>query len=129
MLGEAIKKRREDLEMTQDELAAMVEGIKSRQSVQKWEAGTVPRGKLWESIEKSLQVTAGWISRNITQLPDDNEDQPNTETMTKTEAFFWELYKEHGDEKLLKEQIKILLDREEESESLKKTSGDIAQNG
>ena len=61
MLGEEIKKKRKEANLTQQELAERVGGV-TRQSVQKWEANiSLPDEGRWADIERALGVSTGWL--------------------------------------------------------------------
>jgi len=140
VLNEAIKKRREELKLSQESLADRIDGVKNRQSIQKWEADTVPRAKLWPEIERALEVPTGWIASNLVHTPfnhSHNTTQPSHSNpptnirgqMNSTERFFWKMYKRHGSEDFLEDCIKVLIERKEEAEFLKKSEGKNISNG
>ncbi|MFV0439297.1 MAG: LexA family transcriptional regulator [Desulfopila sp.] len=67
-LAGAIKRRRKDLHLTQEQMASLIDGI-SRQGVQKWESGSIPEPSKWRDIERALEVEEGWIASQLYGRP------------------------------------------------------------
>ena len=68
-LGSRIKWRRDQLDMTQEELADLLGVV--QQSVQKWEAGrSRPRGKRMDALTAALQVSEAWLTGRDDNIPE-----------------------------------------------------------
>lgn len=80
MFSIELKKRREELGITQQMLASRIEGC-SRQAVGAWEKrGTTPKRELWALIDNALEVYPGWVAEKLSghnvETADENDLVP-----------------------------------------------------
>jgi len=137
------KKLRKIAGLTQEEAGAKI-GV-SGGAVQKWEYGTAkPKSSLWKRITEVYGTTEETllmlchddddisVPSNHSHNPAPDHSNPPTNIrgqMNSTERFFWKMYKRHGSEDFLEDCIKVLIERKEEAEFLKKSEGKNISNG
>lgn len=104
-IGNRIKQRRQDLNLTLQEIASSV-GV-AVSTIQRYERGTISRYKLpvVESIAKTLQVNPLWlIKEDAPMLLNNNSDDLLTSIVEKYEQL------DHNYKKLIESQINQLLE-------------------
>lgn len=110
-IGDRIKSRRDELDMTLDEVAAKV-GV-SKSTIQRYENGLIGRIKLpvIESIADALWISPDWL----VGVSEEKTADPKVDGLSPLEARLMELIRRLTDDqkKMLLAQIELLLSKQE----------------